>query len=325
MKKLFALVLALCMLLTCALADEAWLVGDWNLSSAEYNGIKMDASALGHDMLITLKADGVVTITMDDMSEDGTWKVDGEKLILVNENDELVCILADNSFYMEEGGGKLYFAKAASAAPAGSFDPTGSWEFVMAETGGMELSADMLGMEMTFDFAADGTLTATSEGEVEDGSWKMENGQLMIDGGNVLPGVIEGDRFYVEQEGVKMYFQRVNGDQQPASAEEDPNKEPEAVVAADITEFDGSWGNAFAFYNGIRVPLSAADTTSSMEIKNGVAHIKLGTTENILPLEFKDGVLFIQTGDTVLTITLYEGNVASLSTKGSVIYYEKLN
>jgi len=226
MKKVFALVLVLCMMLTCAMAESIDLTGMWSISHAEMNGVTLGAETLGQDMTIELREDKNVVITMNGQSGAGTWRVEGDQLLLNNGKEDMVFTVTETGFYTVQEPVTIHFAKI-DAAP------------------------------------------------------------------------VVGDVRYEDA--------------------------PAAVAAADISDFNGEWGNPYLFNEGRKVPLSLAGATSSMKITDGLANIDLNGSVATVPVPFENGVLTISANNSTLTITLHEGNVASLNTNGSVIYYDKLN
>ncbi|MBQ8537358.1 MAG: hypothetical protein IJ461_08170 [Clostridia bacterium] len=437
MKKLLLLALTLCLMLTCALAEDDHLVGTWTISHAEAQGITLGAEALGNNWLIDLNVDKTVVITMEGESAKGTWRTEGGQLLLNNGVSDMAFLLSDEGFYMEQDGAKIHFAKVDTAAqPAASADadptgvwtlttveslgismkasdvgldvvyhlnadgtmsmtdsgvskqgtwemkdgllsiddgddvitctlegdtlhmemegvkailtregaavaaqpaaagegPAGYWELTSAEASGITMEASAIGIKMSFQLYEDGTLTATFNDTNAQGSWEMKEGVLYInDGTQTVPCVLEGDTFYLEQENAKMIFTRTGTASKAAvtnivdTTQVAAMEAPAKILAQDVAEFNGQWVNAFMIQNGMRIPLSMINMSSSMEITDGKVVIDINGSVNTLPLGFVDGTLYIAAGENDITVALHEGGLVSFTTNGQSFYYEKMN
>jgi len=337
MKKVFALVVALLMMLGCALAEDSWLAGYWILDKAEYMGMTVDASTLGTSLTLELKNDHTLVMTADGDTGEGTWSVVNGQLILTSDEEEMSFVIGDNCLYVEKYGIKVYLAKEGSqtqtqatlvevpAAQEAAFDPVGVWEFAKAESGTMSFDAATMGVTMTMTFEADGTMTITGDGMDEKGTWKMKDGKLMIDDGDMeMPCTVNGDSFSAEDDGVVMHFVRVTVGEEPAAVAA-PAEEPDAAGVSSVAAFYGEWGNAYVVQEGIQVPLTAVGMTSGLKISAEQVLFEFNGTEVPLPVSYTDGVLYAASGETTLTIALEEADVAVLTTNGASFYYEKLN
>ena len=85
MKKLLILAVAAIMsLVSCTKEDQ--LIGTWELTTVQAEGITVDAKTYGLDITITFTAGGVVTMTQDGYTAEGTYAVAGNTLILDDES-----------------------------------------------------------------------------------------------------------------------------------------------------------------------------------------------------------------------------------------------
>ena len=84
MKKFLILaVAALLGLVSCS--KELQLIGTWELTSIESEGVTVDAAKFGMVMTVTFKADGVATLTLNGETESTTYAVSGNTLTLDGE------------------------------------------------------------------------------------------------------------------------------------------------------------------------------------------------------------------------------------------------
>lgn len=166
MKKIFSLVLALCMLLACCASAEAVdLTGEWF------------ADLFGMSMNLVLNADGTYTMDMMGEIEEGTW-AQTETGVTIDEEMSMVYDAAANTLTMDMDGMALVFGReavAAFVAAEARTDATleeyaGTWNATMISMMGMTVNPADMGMAMGV--IIDGTsITMTSdegEGMVED-------------------------------------------------------------------------------------------------------------------------------------------------------------
>lgn len=84
----------------------------------------------------------------------------------------------------------------------------GTWKATSAESMGMELSvASVIGGEMIIVLEADGTCSIDAAGDEGAGTWEETETGANIDDGDVIL-TIEGDSAYLEQDDVKINFER---------------------------------------------------------------------------------------------------------------------
>lgn len=177
MKKLFALLLALAMGLSCAAVAEetADYAGYWLLTSAQVNGETYDPAALGMTAYMELYEDGTCLLVAMDERLDGVWTVTSTGITTTDANgDTAVYTYADGALIVEEDGCKLFFTPEAYTMPLNGLtmaDFEGDWVFTYVEVGNEAYYADELGVEMTLSIHdGKGVHTAYSgeSGEVTD-------------------------------------------------------------------------------------------------------------------------------------------------------------
>ncbi|MBQ2700301.1 MAG: hypothetical protein IJF65_03990 [Clostridia bacterium] len=332
MKKVVALLMALSMLFGFAMAQNAELVGLWEISHAEYQGTTLGAEALGNEWIIELKDDATVAITMDGDTAVGTWRVENGQLVLNNGESDMAFTLTDKGFCLTEGEASIHFGKQdAATASAASNSLSGAWTLTTVERDGISVDASVAGAEIVFHLYEDGTLTAVINGSSETGTWEEKEGVLYInDGTQTMACTLDGATFFMEQDGMKMNFARMGTATKVAVTGFDTTQitsgdAPAQIEAQALTDFNGSWGNAYMVQNGMRVPLSMANMSSSLQISDGRVEIEINGMVSTIPMMLANGTLTITAGETTLTIALCEGNQASLTTNGQTFYYGKMN
>lgn len=195
MKKWLAFLLVLA-LPVCALAQSADLVGVWTMTGVDLGGIVVPADEMAGSIVFDLKADGSAVVEADGLIADATWKVEGEQLIIEMDGEQMVMPLREEGFGMDLGNDVMAvfgteavvmddatmealrkrFEAAANDAPLeGSF-----WRLDTLEAQGYRLSAQELGMSLTFSLNEDGQLDMEMNGQSYAGEWSVENGQLII-------------------------------------------------------------------------------------------------------------------------------------------------
>ena len=171
MKKVFSAALVVAIMMTCvcagALALEANdVVGDWYFNVLEQAGIAYNPTALGMDMILTFKEEGIA-FQDEDEDEEGTWSIEGDTLTVAFEDedgdmDTLVFVFVDGNLVTDMGeDGILTFGReliieqthadspVIAATDIAEFD--GEWTGDLVEMYGTKLpmSLEMTGMEMS--------------------------------------------------------------------------------------------------------------------------------------------------------------------------------
>ncbi len=185
MKKLFALLLALAMLLGCAAFAEAVdYVGTWVLTGIEANGIQMGPSmlsAMKMEMTMTFNADGTAVLkAQSEEAEDGKWAATETGVSLTDASGVTdVLVYRDEMLLIEQEGAAMMFTREG-AAPAvaeesgiavlANVDPKefeGWWMLTELSMMDMELPAESLGMYMALKLSEGGGIIMVKEGEDE--------------------------------------------------------------------------------------------------------------------------------------------------------------
>lgn len=198
MKKLMAILLAVLMLCgAVAMAED--LTGVWALHSAQAYGMTISAADLGMEASFELRADGSCLMKMDGDDTIGKWHEADGKVYIDDNSDELCFTMKEGKLVSDEFDGVvMIFARAdgaaaapaaAPAAAAGMADFEGEWVFTYAETMGISLSAEEMGMDWTLT-VKNGVVSmsiATDDGDNTAGEVdaKVVDGMLNIYDGDV--------------------------------------------------------------------------------------------------------------------------------------------
>lgn len=253
MKKLFALLLALAMLLGCAaFAEAADYVGTWVLTRLETPEMTMDMALLdqlGMGMTMTLNGDGTMFTDTMGVKEEGTWVVTATGIAMTDDEETLQVAYVDDMLRIEKDGAAMLLAREGAVPQEAPAEPTnvadvdfvaGYWVLTEVETMGFKMDAEALQMQGYMELYEDGTCWLVANDEASDGTWaKTETGITTTDAnGETDVYTYVNDKLVVEQEGVKLIF----------------NLEEYTVplVGLTVADFDGEWvfhsvevGNAF--------------------------------------------------------------------------------
>ena len=208
MKKMLSMLLVavmMCTALCCgAMAEAADVTGEWY------------GSLFGMTMTLTLNEDGTYVMDMgDDDPSEGTWKLDGESLIMDEGADGEITFAYDgSSLYADAGDGMEFlftrepvaaFEPAAARTDATLEEYAGSWTCTLVSMMGMQLPPELAEIELsmiidgenvnltlglygepiTADLTApfaDGAMTLTVPSEYEDEEDTVFTLQLLEDG-----------------------------------------------------------------------------------------------------------------------------------------------
>lgn len=180
MKKLFAVALALAMLLSAfAFAEAADYVGTWYLNGIEMDGETYSPASFGMEMYIELREDGTATGSNSMAGEvdvqDGTWTAEGDTVTVTIDDAPTVFTLEDGNLVSasEEGDMKMIMGREKSEveaytpadpkADAALEDYAGNWSAFKLGTDGVYMDCDIIGMDLSA--AIEGT-TVTFNGFV---------------------------------------------------------------------------------------------------------------------------------------------------------------
>lgn len=156
MKKLFAMLLALMLLLglTAFAEEEAYdYTGLWVLTGVSASGVTVDPTAVCLDMTMELYEDGTCTLVALGEEEAGAW-VQIEGGVAVTDADAMTMNLLLNeegALTVEQDGAMMIFTQESYAMPLSGLtaaDFNGSWEFVYADVSGQIVEAAALGEEI---------------------------------------------------------------------------------------------------------------------------------------------------------------------------------
>ena len=166
MKKIFAVALALVMLLSvAAFAEAANYTGIWYLNEIDFGGTKLAPAAMGMDMTFELKDDGTAVATSPNeegaMEEaNGSWTLEGEALTVTIEDSPMAFTLVEGNLVADSGDGMVMtfgrekveaevFVPAAPKADAAEADYAGNWTATQLDMDGMFINPALVGMDTT--------------------------------------------------------------------------------------------------------------------------------------------------------------------------------
>ena len=118
MKKLFSLILALCMVCTLvpAVAEED-VTGEWYLKTMKQGETEYDAGAISYNITMTLNADGTGTMLSPASEEPtpGSWTLEGDKITVTFEDSPIGGTVADGKITFAASCGSEAVAKGVKA------------------------------------------------------------------------------------------------------------------------------------------------------------------------------------------------------------------
>ena len=195
MKKLFAIILAMALLLCgAAMADEAAteISGRWELTGMTRGNQTVDAAALeaaGMTMIFDRYADGTLDAVNGNEQMPGEWTVSGNCVTISLEGDPLDFYLVNGQLQSDDSiGFVMILTRTGDVEQADETAIPGRWELTSMAQGNQVVDAAALeaaGMTMIFDLYADGTLDAVSGNEQMPGEWTVS--------GNCVTISLEGD------------------------------------------------------------------------------------------------------------------------------------
>lgn len=159
MKRVFAILMALCMLLSAAaLAEAADYAGVWYLTTMESEEGSFAVADFGMEMSMEIKEDGTVA-TEGNLTEgqEGTWVVEGEGITVTIDDSPMTFVLKDGSLVGEEDGQTMIFgrekvegyAPAEVKADATEADFAGNWSTYKYGFDGAYMDAATVGIDIT--------------------------------------------------------------------------------------------------------------------------------------------------------------------------------
>ena len=194
MKKFAALLLALCLCFSLALAESADLTGTWYLTEVISGEMSFNPSSIGLDMTITLNADGTAACDVVGQSTAGAWSADGSTVTVTIEDDPMVFTLVDGTLvaaadetttmvFGREPVEAVTIELGEARTDVALEDFNGVWTATVMDMLGMQFSVADMGLSMVITIT-DGVATIV-EGEGEEATsvtcaGVLENGVLTI-------------------------------------------------------------------------------------------------------------------------------------------------
>lgn len=159
MKKAFAILMALCMLLSAAaLAEAADYTGVWYLTTMETEEGSFAAADFGMEMSMDIKDDGTVA-TAGNLTEgqEGSWVSEGEGITITIDDSPMTFALVDGNLVGEQDGQKMIFgrekiegyAPAEANAEATEADFAGNWITFKYGFDSAYMDADIVGIDVS--------------------------------------------------------------------------------------------------------------------------------------------------------------------------------
>ncbi len=162
MKKLFAMLLALAMLLGCALAEATFdYSGWWTLTGVTAAGVTLDSAKMSMEADMALYEDGTCHLYAQDEVQSGVWTViEGGIAVTSEYNDTMNYLLTeDGSLTIELDGITLIFTPSVYAEPLCGLTMTdfaGDWTFMYLEYLGELVYPDEFGMNVSLQLSEAG-------------------------------------------------------------------------------------------------------------------------------------------------------------------------
>ena len=203
MKKLFAIILAMALLLCgAAMADEAAteISGRWELTGMTRGNQTVDAAALeaaGMTMIFDLYADGTLDAVNGNEQMPGEWTVSGNCVTISLEGDPLDFYLVNGQLQSDDSIGFVMILTRTgdveqAAAPE---DLVGRWELTGAIMGEEVKDAGALaemGVTMTVELYADGSASGENGFTLAEGSWAADGETVTITlAGSEMPFLLQ--------------------------------------------------------------------------------------------------------------------------------------
>ena len=222
--------------------EGAAFFGTWNGVSMEMDGATYSMADFGMTMVLTLNADGTVTVFDGEEEDASVWKVSNG---VASMQGMTLTILEDGTLCADEDGSKMIFSRGDASAPAEPDVPAepeapaepaapvgdegaaffGTWYGVSMEMEGETFSLADFGMTMVLTLNADGTATMF-DGEEENASvWTVSGGAASMEGMTLT--ILEDGTLCADEDGAKLIFSH---DAAAAPAEPEAPVEPETPV-----------------------------------------------------------------------------------------------
>ena len=111
MKKILPLILVVLMLVTLCACGGNDVDGKYAMYAIEEEGYCLKVADLGMEDGALELDDGKFTLSFDEEKQEGEYKVDGKKLTLTAEGEDVTGTVENGIVTIEEDGMKMYFVK----------------------------------------------------------------------------------------------------------------------------------------------------------------------------------------------------------------------
>jgi len=263
-------------------------IGFWNASTMEMQGMAMNAADLGMIMDLNITEDGKITMYDGDATEEGTWTIIDGVLDVMGEMQ--LTATEDGRLCMTEEGISVYFVRGEVPVevPAEAMMLIGEW--TKLDNGNM------------LNVNTDGTvvLTYASSGNVENMTWAVENGVVVI-----TSGLYEYYEMTVNEDDILeiglFEFGRVG---EPYVAPAPAESTTEAPDASD-DPYVGTWKACYLATGGLTGDLRSLGITSTLTLNaDGTGSIDFPTPETGV---WYDDEGIVRFGEAGMPITLMDG------------------
>ncbi len=227
MKKGLSVLVALAMLLTLAvpaLAEAASVAGVWTMTAMISSGVEIDPVSMGMEMSMDLAEDGTGTLTAFGVGSEVTWTFDGATLDVTDPDGTVSFELQeDGTLRADVSGMETIWSSGAADSPEAAPVETpavatdvedgaavGVWQLASASAANIAVDLQAMGLEISIEFAEDGTCTMTTNGVSETGAWTQDGANIsMIDdasGTELVFQMLEDGTLLVDLQGMQMTF-----------------------------------------------------------------------------------------------------------------------
>lgn len=206
-------------------------------------------------------------------------------------------------------------------------DLTGTWHLNEVISGEISINPGVLGMDMSITLNADGTASGDVAGATGEGTWTMEDGNVVVTmTGDPLTFVLEDGNLVCTLEGSKMVFGR-------EKAEASKVELGEALSDVALEDFNGQWNATIVDMMGMQIPVADMGMQMVITIADGQVTMTEGEGEAATTATgeavLENGVLTVKTenDEDNLPLTIHEnGMMAALLESDGMsmgIYFEK--
>jgi len=187
-----AMVLALMLCLNVfgqALAAD--YTGTWHLQQVEAEGLRLSAADLGLDITLVLEEGGRGLMSFEDEEEAIDWRLEGDSITLIMEDDEGELAIQGDTLVLDDGGTLMIFGREEAAAGNANLtsppradavlvDFIGEWHSAYFTIEGVTITAEEVGFDMVIT-VSEGAVSAAMDGdEQEPIDFAFEDGRLSL-------------------------------------------------------------------------------------------------------------------------------------------------